>query len=153
MRISAKGRYAMASLIFMARHYGTEKPVTINGIAEEMNISKIYLEQVFSLLKRGKIVSSTKGSQGGYRLMKKPADISAFDILVNIELSLMEWPEAVTEKSPEYDRALDACIYKPLETAITDTLKAVSLEDLLNAVNDEANSLMYYIWLIFLHLQ
>lgn len=46
--------------------------ITISSIAEKLGISKIYLEQVFSLLKRAKLVTSLKGAQGGYQLSKIP---------------------------------------------------------------------------------
>ena len=74
---------------------------------EKLGISKIYLEQVFSLLKRARLVNSIKGSQGGYQLSRAPRAITAYDILSAIELSLMEEAApASPEKMPELDRAL-----------------------------------------------
>ena len=52
MKISAKGRYGLAAMIVLARSYESSSPVTIISISEHLGISKIYLEQVFSLLKR-----------------------------------------------------------------------------------------------------
>ena len=68
MRISAKGRYALAAAISMARQYGTGEHITAISISEKLGISKIYLEQVFSLLKRAGLVNTVKGAQGGYAL-------------------------------------------------------------------------------------
>ncbi len=48
MRISAKGRYALASMIDIARHSGNGKYITVISISERLGISRIYLEQVFS---------------------------------------------------------------------------------------------------------
>ena len=88
-------------------NYEAGLPVTIISISEKLGISKIYLEQVFSLLKRARLVDSIKGSQGGYQLARAPKDISVYDILVAIELALVE-PAAVTtaEKQPALDQAL-----------------------------------------------
>lgn len=64
MRISAKGRYGIASMIelsWMSRE-GHHVPVAI--LAENLGISKIYLEQIFSLLKRSGLVASVKGGSG-----------------------------------------------------------------------------------------
>ncbi|MBF1704894.1 MAG: Rrf2 family transcriptional regulator, partial [Selenomonas sp.] len=43
MKISAKGRYGIASMVFLARSYDTSSPVTIISISEHLGISKIYL--------------------------------------------------------------------------------------------------------------
>ena len=60
MKISAKGRYGLAAMTYLARNYASGSPVTIVSISEKLGISKIYLEQVFSLLKRARLVNSIK---------------------------------------------------------------------------------------------
>ena len=90
MRISAKGRYALASTISLAQDYAKGEYTTVLSISEKLGISKIYLEQVFSLLKRGGIVNSVKGSQGGYQLARMPQQITLYDVLSAVELSLFE---------------------------------------------------------------
>ena len=54
MRVSAKSRYALAALTTMAMQENSRECVTVISISERLGISKIYLEQVFSLLKRSK---------------------------------------------------------------------------------------------------
>lgn len=148
MKISAKGRYGMAAMTYLARHYQVGAPITIISISEKLGISKIYLEQVFSLLKRARLVNSIKGSQGGYRLTRAPYEISAFDILSAIELSLMEQTApAAPDKLPELDRAMESAVYAPLDTAIKDTLSAVTLDKILQAFDAQSNAdnFMYFI--------
>ena len=145
MRISAKGRYGLAAMTYLARNHSAGATVTIIRISEELGISKIYLEQVFSLLKRAQLVRSLKGSQGGYQLSRRPGEITAYDILSAIELSLMERTEKAAEKMPVLDNVLAARVYQPLNQAIQDALSAVSLEDLLAAIDDENAAYMYFI--------
>ena len=146
MKISAKGRYGLAAMAYLARNFESGTPVTIISISEKLGISKIYLEQVFSLLKRSQLVRSIKGAQGGYQLMHPPANITAFDVLSAIELGLMEKAgTASPDKMPELDRALAAKVFDPLDESIRNTLMATSLEDILNAMDQEAESLMYFI--------
>ena len=109
MRISAKGRYALAAAISMAENYSNGEYITVISISEKLGISKIYLEQVFSLLKRGGIVISVKGAQGGYQLARVPRDITVFDVLSSVETSLFEQAEeTVQEKAPEFEAAMRA---------------------------------------------
>ena len=146
MKISAKGRYGLVAMTHLAQNFNTGTPITIISISKKLGISKIYLEQVFALLKRAKLVTSIKGSQGGYQLMQKPSEITVFDILSAIELSLME-PTVSESKFPELDKAINACVYGPLDEKIFELLKSVTLEDILHAVHREmdASSLMYFI--------
>ncbi len=147
MKISAKGRYGLAAMTYLARNYTSGSPITIISISEKLGISKIYLEQVFSLLKRANLVHSIKGSQGGYQLAREPRAISAYDILSSIELSLMEKAAPAADKMPELNRALTAKVFMPLDDNIKETLSNVRLDDILTALDaqKDADSLMYFI--------
>ena len=147
MKISAKGRYGLAAMTYLARNYASGSPITIISISEKLGISKIYSEQVFSLLKRANLVHSIKGSQGGYQLAREPRAISAYDILSSIELSLMEKAAPAADKMPELNRALTAKVFMPLDDNIKETLSNVRLDDILTALDaqKDADSLMYFI--------
>jgi Rrf2 family protein len=148
MRISAKGRYALAATISMAESYGGGAYITVISISEKLGISKIYLEQVFSLLKRGGIVHSIKGAQGGYQLSRAPGQITALEVLRAIELSLFEpAEETVKNKAPAIEAALGLYAFAALDAAVKDALERVTLEDLLaKAVEYKGEQgFMYYI--------
>lgn len=130
MRLSAKGRYALAATISMAENQSNEY-ITLISISEKLGISKIYLEQVFSLLKHGGIVTSIKGSQGGYQLARPAKKITVYDILSSVETSLFESvEETIKEKSPEIETAMNLLIYDSLDNAIKTTLQKTTLYDL-----------------------
>ncbi|NLX75874.1 MAG: Rrf2 family transcriptional regulator [Clostridiaceae bacterium] len=148
MRISAKGRYALASLTFMAQQYNSGEYVTVITISEELGISKIYLEQVFSLLKKAELVISSKGAQGGYLLSRMPREISVLDVLSAVEVSLFEQAqETVPDKAPEIDKALRSSVFDVLDQNVAKTLSGITLSDLVNEAekykNDQA--MMFYI--------
>ena len=147
MKISAKGRYGIAAMVFLARNYDASSPITIISISEHLGISKIYLEQVFSLLKRSKLVNSIKGSQGGYQLSRQPRQITAYDILSSIEISLIEKTGAASEKMEPLNHILSRTVFDVLDKSIYETLNGISLEDLLTALNREESNenLMYFI--------
>jgi Rrf2 family protein len=146
--MSAKGRYALAATISMVPRYRNGESVTVISISEKLGISKIYLEQVFSLLKRGGVVTSTKGSQGGYQLSREPRLISAFDILSAVELSLFEGAEAtVPNSSAEIEAVIRKCVFEPLDKEVRAALERVSLEDLSNEAEQykSGQGFMFYI--------
>lgn len=147
MKISAKGRYGIAAMVFLARNYDASSPITIISISEYLGISKIYLEQVFSLLKRSKLVNSIKGAQGGYQLSRPPRQITVYDILSSIEIALIEKTGSASEKMEQLNHILMRDVFDVLDKSIFDTLYAITLEDLLNAWNREESTenIMYFI--------
>ena len=132
MRISAKGRYGLAAMTHLAQCYQADMPITIISIAEKMGISKIYLEQVFSLLKRAGLVNSIKGAQGGYQLARAPEDITVGDIIDATEgpLSISECisDEGCCHRSGE---CRTRRVWEYLSNSINGLLQSISLRDML----------------------
>ena len=83
MRISSKGRYALVSMIYMARRFDSKGFITVASISERFGISKIYLEQVLPCLKGG-LVISTKGHKW-IPDFRSPSEITAYDILFQLK--------------------------------------------------------------------
>lgn len=131
MKISARGRYALAATVTMAAFYEPGVCMTLPAISEKLGISKIYLEQVFALLRRAELVLSVKGPQGGYQLARLPRDITAYDVLASVELTLFRGSdERLIPNDPAIESALKALVFDPLDKAIAEALKQTTLEDL-----------------------
>lgn len=148
MRISSKGRYGLASMISLAQNYESGDCVTIVSLSEKLGISKIYLEQVFSLLKRADLVLALKGAQGGYKLSRPPQEISAYEILQALEQSLFDkTEESVSQKAEEIEKAMQNLVYTTLDSAVETALQKVSLYDLVSEAEKqrEDSGFMYYI--------
>ena len=148
MRISAKSRYALAAITYMAILDANKECVTVISISEQLGISKIYLEQVFSLLKRAKLVVSIKGAQGGYRLARPAIKITVAEILNAVEQSLFEPAgHSVSQEAAYLEGAMQTLIWKPLDSMLLDTLSSLKLNDLANEAEKlkGENNLMFYI--------
>jgi len=131
----------------MGQSYEKEEPVTIPSLSEKLGISKIYLEQVFSLLKRGNVVTSTKGSGGGYQLARPTHEITVYDILFAIEFSLFQKADqTVADKAPNIESVLQSDVFKKLDMVIPETLRKITLDALVaKAVQLSDDGDMYYI--------
>ena len=144
MRISARGRYALAATISMAARYETGENITVVSLSENLSISKIYLEQVFSLLKKADVVSSQKGAQGGYRLTQPPHNITAFDVLWATDLSLFEdVGDTVKGKAPGIEAAMRQKVFDTVDRAVRETLSAVTLQDLAEEMKNNCKNQGY----------
>jgi len=148
MRISAKGRYALTAAVCLAQQYADDSYVSVISISDKIGVSKIYLEQVFSLLKRGGIVTATKGTQGGYQLARVPEKISALDILSAVESTLFEPAgDSGNNKAPEINKALKSLVFERLDGAVYEALGSVTLAGLVTEVArlDSEQGFMFYI--------
>ena len=148
MRISAKGRYGLASMVHMAQLYDKGEYIPLINISDALGISKIYLEQVFSLLKRADVVTSVKGAQGGYKLLRSPREITAFDILSAIEMALFEeTEETVKDKAPALEAAMHKSVFDVLNKDVEISLKKTTLYDLVIETQKQGHNdnIMFYI--------
>ena len=66
MRITTRGRYALRASLALAKMGQDGRPVSINVLSEQENISSVFLEQIFFKLRKAGIVISTRGPGGGF---------------------------------------------------------------------------------------
>lgn len=148
MRVSSKGRYGLAASVVLAQNYMSGNYLTVASLAEQLGISKIYLEQVFSQMKKAGLVSSVKGAQGGYRLAQPPQKITVLSILTALEQSLFEKTEkSVEQKAPEIENAMQDAVFTVLDKAVSASLSGVTLYSLVTKTEEyrKDESYMFYI--------
>ena len=74
MKISTKGIYAIEAMTDLAIHSG-ENMESIKNIATRRQLSEKYLEQIVAALRKRKLILSTRGVNGGYKLAKNAESI------------------------------------------------------------------------------
>ncbi|WP_099204125.1 RrF2 family transcriptional regulator [Scatolibacter rhodanostii] len=141
MKISTKGRYALASAIIMARHYDGQKYITLTSIADELGLSKIYMEHVFSLLRRENVVLAVKGAGGGYRLAYPPSQLTVFEILFAAENSMFgPTEETVSQTAGNIESVMQKYVFDYLDDNIHSILRQITLENLLSQADKKEES-------------
>lgn len=133
MRLSTKSRYGLRALFDMAYHAGT-LPAQIKDISRRQNISPRYLEQIFQDLKRGGLLKSRRGPQGGYFLARKPEEISVQDIIsaAEGEMALVDCiKKNACKKNCDFDnQCVTQQIWLEASQRLNDYLSSVTLKDL-----------------------
>ena len=81
MKISTKGRYALAIMIDLAKDYNNDNYLSLKDISEKENISLKYLERIINYLNKADYLISTRGVNGGYKLKYEPKEYKIGDIL------------------------------------------------------------------------
>ena len=84
MKLTTRARYAVMALADIAA-FDKGYPVPLRDISLRQNISLVYLEQIFSKLKKNNIVKSVRGINGGYVLIKNPKQIKISEIFLALD--------------------------------------------------------------------
>jgi Rrf2 family protein len=81
--ISQRARYAFKALIVLAR--AGSAGMQIRDIAEQEQIPRKFLEQILLSMKAGGLITSRRGREGGYALLKDAEAISLGSVLRMID--------------------------------------------------------------------
>ena len=138
MKLSTKGRYGVKAMVDLAIHYG-ESPISIKSISQRQGISEYYLEQLFSALRKAKIIKSIRGAQGGYVLNKLPEEITVADIMEVLEgpIEISDCVEGTTCNNGNC--CATRLVWQKIKTSIEDVTTSVTLKDIVNDYNEINN--------------
>lgn len=148
MKLSTKGRYGLRALIDLGTH-SNGGHLSLTSIAQRQSISEIYLEQVFSTLRKAGIVKSVKGAQGGYLLVEAPRRITVGMILRILEgdLTVIDEQATVGLEELSISNCVKINVWDKIDDRVNKLVDSITLEDLieqqkrLNGENEE----MFYI--------
>jgi len=139
--MSTKGRYAVRAM-FDLSFYSKGEPVPLSRISEREEISLHYLEQLFNKLRKGGVVDSVRGPSGGFKLARKPAEITVEEIIRIVEGPIIP-VSCIEDRHKERpchraDKCVPHILWKKLGKTINDFLTNVTLQDLV----DESREMM-----------
>ena len=114
MRISTKVEFGIIALLDIALNTNNENTVKVNAISKRNNISAKYLEQILPLLKQSNLISSVKGSSGGYRIQRELGDITLYEIVNALDRSILASSEFSKELEQNATDAIEKCLWEPM---------------------------------------
>ena len=138
MKLTTKGRYAVMALADIAK-FDSNSPVPLRDISLRQGISLLYLEQIFSKLKKNEIVKSVRGINGGYILTKKPDQIKISNIFSAVQEQIKtvhckkESKKGCNGKST---KCITHNLWDELELHINDFFNKKNLGDLIKGKNE-----------------
>ena len=124
----------MRALLVLGLNY--DQPlVRIQSISDQQNIPKRFLEQILNDLKSAGIVQSKRGVAGGYRLAKRPEEITLAAVVRHIEGALAPVScvsEQFYEKCscPDESRCAIRSVMKEVRDAVVRIAERVTIAEL-----------------------
>lgn len=128
MKLSTKGRYATRILLCISRLQG-DQPVPKKRIAEQEGISTDYIEQIIVPLKNAGLVNSVRGLRGGFRLAKKAADITVYDVLSASEGNI-NLVGCLSEGCSQSDSCVVQRVWQGASDVLRDYFSKITLQEL-----------------------
>jgi Rrf2 family protein len=129
VQISARSEYALRAALQLAVAY----PATLSAVqlAAGQELPRKFLETILSDLRRGRVIHSVRGSEGGYRLAHPPLETSVADVLRAVDGPLA----TVRGHRPEDTRYTGSSQHLPtlwvaVRAAVRNVLDEVSLSQL-----------------------
>ena len=106
--------------------------IPLRDISRRQEISAKYLEQIVAPLSKAGLVESGRGSQGGYRLSRPAAQITAGDILRAVEGEIVPVPCLATsaESCPHRAQCETLGFWEGLNQVINQYIDSATLEKL-----------------------
>lgn len=131
MRFSTKSRYGLRLMAELACA-APGRATPLKEISERQQLSLKYLEQLVTPLARAGLVKSERGSQGGYRLVKDPAQTTAGEIIAAMEGSVAPIPclESEINECPLSGQCATLPFWAGLDEVINQYLDSVTLADI-----------------------
>jgi Rrf2 family iron-sulfur cluster assembly transcriptional regulator len=130
MKLTSKGRYAVTAMLDVALH-SQRGPVSLADISERQEISLSYLEQLFSRLRREKLVSSVRGPGGGYRLGRTPGEIPIGAVIRAVDESVDAMRCQGQSDCQGGERCLTHSLWQDLSERISGFLDGITLGELM----------------------
>ena len=130
MKITTRGRYAVMALVSLA---GASRgnPVTLKDISRQENISELYLQQLFSRLRRRNLVKSVRGPGGGFILARRPSEITIGEIIRAAEgKNTRVGCRSSGRKCGMIERCKTQNMWDSLEARIDEFLDSITIEHL-----------------------
>ncbi|MBQ7155031.1 MAG: Rrf2 family transcriptional regulator [Synergistaceae bacterium] len=132
MKLSSTARYGLRAMSDLCTHSHNSVPVPVSDIALRQNIPVNYLEQLFGKLRRGGLLESIRGAQGGYILARGADEITIADILQALGEPFI-FGSCQTDKGCENAVTCPTFnLWRKVKGSVDEILESTTLEDIVD---------------------
>jgi len=130
VHISAKVDYALRALCTLA---STGRPQTADQLAEAQGMPVRFLRSILNELRRGAVVTSQRGNEGGYQLARPASAITVGEVFRKLEGPLAE-VRGLRPEHASYDAAATnlQALWVAVRACLRDVLDEVTIADVVS---------------------
>jgi Rrf2 family iron-sulfur cluster assembly transcriptional regulator len=131
MQITRAGEYGVLGLMNLARRSPGQMAL-LDEVSRTERIPKSFLAKIFQDLVKAGLVRSIRGAQGGFALVKDPAQISVLEVIEAIEGKIVF--QRCKQLKPDCEHT-DGCalcgLFEQAQDGVKDVLMRTTLVDLI----------------------
>lgn len=136
MKLSTATRYGLRALSDLCARQGNA-PVAVGDIARRQEIPPSYLEQLFAKLRRGHVLKSIRGAQGGYVLARPANEITIAEIIEALGEPII-FGDCQTKAGCDRTSKCSAYgLWRRLKDSVDGILQDTTLADVMRGMRDE----------------
>jgi Rrf2 family iron-sulfur cluster assembly transcriptional regulator len=136
MHLLAKEEYGLRCMLQVAHHHGgADQSLTIPQVALAEGLSTDYVAQLMRALRRGGLLTSTRGAGGGYKLAREASAITVWEVIEVLGGTF--FPESFCEEHPgrrrDCVRSADCAVralWQKVEATVRSLLAGITLADM-----------------------
>ncbi len=129
MKITRREDFTLILMSVLARNY-QDKYISLTQIAQESNMSPLFLKHIATTLLNKKLIISKEGIGGGYKLVRDPEKILLSEIIAASSQGIMA-PYCAHGKNCKVKKEVCNCreLWENMEKHIFTYLKKISLAE------------------------
>lgn len=142
MQLPIKAHYASLAMLALARHYQSGELLTARAIAQEHEIPIQFLGQILQQLRTAGLISSSRGSSGGFRLGRTPESISLATVVEAVCSGNVSENSALNQ-ALDPDQRIVSEVWRELSELQSQFLEKMTLGELLRRATPAASGMFY----------
>ncbi len=132
MKITTKSIYAIRALHTLNMLSENNKPIGIAVLSDKLGLSNKYLEQIFSSLKKHRLVVATAGKLGGYHLSRPASQISILDVITIMDGGIIPVHCVNNKECTVCSECSINGLWTEMKVHMEEYLKGISIESLID---------------------
>jgi Rrf2 family protein len=135
MRITARGEYAVRAVVAAAQRT-TDGPVTAAIVAQTQHIPLGFLYSIMMDLRRAGLITTYRGSGGGYRLARPAEAITIGDVLRSVDDGVNQLSSVPPVPNPR-ESGIEQ-LWSSVRQAITAVVDYTTIADIIDDASDKS---------------
>ncbi|MBV9387323.1 MAG: Rrf2 family transcriptional regulator [Chroococcidiopsidaceae cyanobacterium CP_BM_ER_R8_30] len=129
MKLTTRGHYSVKALLDLSLQpeYG---PMSVKEIATRQSLPAPYLEKLLIEMRKAGLVQSIRGSVGGYKLARSPAQISLGQILEAVGETIEPLPRHPRTQEAQAEDWVTLTLWQRMHQKLKEALYNITLADL-----------------------
>jgi Rrf2 family protein len=136
--------YCLKALIMLAERFPSVQPQRVEEIAAAQDIPENYLRRLLIELKRGGLVTSQKGPNGGYLLARHPAKITMAEVVQIIEGDYVPVECLEAGAANGVCQPSDACAMREVWREVRDSVNAILSRQTLQSLAERRKRAIHF---------